>query len=146
GIRFNDQFKVYLAAGFEWNYWRLKQDVLLLENVTPLTYEDLDPEAHYAKNILTSTYLRLPITVELRSRQLKNGKREKLAFGAMTGVLLKGTQRLKSEQNGKQKYKDTFNLRTFQYGPFVRLGYDTLGLFRTYSEHDLFDNVPQQAG
>lgn len=146
GIRFNDQFKVYLAAGFEWNYWRLKQDVLLLENVTPLTYEDLDPEAHYAKNILTSTYLRVPITVELRSRQLKNGKRVKLAFGAMTGVLLKGTQRLKSEQYGKQKYKDTFNLRTFQYGPFVRLGYDNFGIFGKYYVNDLFEKSPQQDG
>lgn len=146
GVRFNDQFKIYLAAGFEWNYWRLKQNVLLLENLSPLTYQELDPEAGYAKNIFTSTYLRLPIAFELRSRQLNNGKRVKLAFGAMTGVLLKGTQRLKSDRNGKQKYKDTYNLQTFQYGPFVRMGYDNFGIFAKYYLNDLFEKSPQQDG
>lgn len=146
GMRFNDHFKVYLAAGFEWNYWRLKRNVLLQENVSPLTYQELDPSAGYSKNILTSTYLRLPLTVELRGRQLNNGKRVKLAFGAMTGILLKGTQRLKSEQHGKQKYKDTYNLQTFQYGPFVRIGYDSFGLFAKYYVNDLFEKSPDQQG
>ena len=146
GLRFNDKFKIYLAAGFEWNYWRLKQNVLLLENVSPLSYQELDPSAGYSKNIFTSTYLRLPLTFELRSRQLNNGKRVKLAFGAMTGILLKGTQRLKSEQQGKQKFKDTYNLQTFQYGPFVRIGYDNFGLFGKYYMNDLFEKSPDQEG
>ncbi|WP_313189515.1 outer membrane beta-barrel protein [Sphingobacterium sp.] len=146
GIRFNDNFKVYLSAGFEWNYWRLKQNVLLLENVSPLTYEPLDSDANYSKNVFTSTYLRLPLSFELRSRQLSNGKRVKLAFGAMTGILLKGTQRLKSDDNGKQKFKDTYNLQTFQYGPFVRIGYDDFGLFAKYYMNNLFEKSPAQEG
>ncbi len=146
GIRFSDQFKVYLAAGFEWNYWRLKQNNLLLENVTPLDYRPLDENANYSKNVFTSTYLRLPLSFELRSKPLNNGKRVKLAFGAMTGVLLKGTQRLKSEENGKQKFKDTYNLATFQYGPFVRLGYDNFGIFGKYYINDLFEKSPAQEG
>ncbi|WP_318271557.1 outer membrane beta-barrel protein [Sphingobacterium cellulitidis] len=146
GVRFNDNFKVYLSAGFEWNYWRLKQNVLLQENVSPLTYEPLDPDANYSKNVFTSTYLRLPLSFELRSRELHNGKRLKLAFGAMTGVLLKGTQRLKSDNNGKQKFKDTYNLQTFQYGPFIRIGYDDFGLFAKYYVNDLFEKSPAQEG
>lgn len=146
GVRFNDQFKVYLAAGFEWNYWRLKRNILLQEGVTPLGYQELDPAADYSKNILTSTYLRFPITAELRSRKLNSGKRVKLAFGVMTGVLLKGTQRLKSDQYGKQKYKDTYNLQTFQYGPFVRMGYSNFGIFAKYYVNDLFEKSPDQDG
>ena len=146
GIRFNDQFKVYLSAGFEWNYWRLKQNIQLLENSSPIDYVPLDESAHYSKNVFTSTYLRLPLSFELRSRQLENGKRIKLAFGAMTGVLLKGTQRLKSDANGKQKFKDTYNLQTFQYGPFLRVGYDNFGLFAKYYMNDLFEKSPEQEG
>ena len=146
GVRFTDNFKIYLSAGFEWNYWRLKQNVQLLEDVKPLTYEQLDEQAGYEKNILTSTYLRLPLSFELRSRQLQNGKRFKLAFGAMTGVLLKGTQRLKSDKNGKQKFKDGFNLQSFQYGPFLRVGYDNYGLFAKYYMNDMFQDSPQQEG
>src|SRR5690606_40079601 len=29
GIRFNDDFKVYASVGFEWNYLRLKSNVIL---------------------------------------------------------------------------------------------------------------------
>ena len=143
-MRFTDKFKVYLSAGFEWNYWRLKKDVLLLESTTPLEYRDLDPDADYSKNVFTSTYLRVPLTFELRSRKLKNGNRVKFAFGAMTGVLLKGTQRLKSEEHGKQKFKDTYNLQSFQYGPFVRFGYDDFGIYFKYYMNDLFEKSPDQ--
>ncbi|MCT1530821.1 PorT family protein [Sphingobacterium daejeonense] len=146
GIRFSDQFKVYLSAGFEWNYWRLKQNIQLLENTSPIDYVELDESANYSKNVITSTYLRLPLSFELRSKQLENGKRVKLAFGAMTGILLKGTQRLKSDANGKQKFKDNYNLQTFQYGPFVRIGYDNLGLFAKYYMNDLFEKSPEQEG
>jgi len=146
GIRFSDQFKVYLSTGFEWNYWRLKQNILLLENTSPLDYNQLDEGANYSKNVFTSTYLRIPLTFELRSKPLHNGNRVKLAFGAMTGVLLKGTQRLKSEENGKQKFKDTYNLQTFQYGPFLRIGYDDFGLFAKYYMNDLFEKSPAQEG
>lgn len=144
GIRFTDRFKMYLSAGFEWNYWRLKNDVLLLQDQTPIETEDLDHDGNFKKNVFTSTYLRLPLTFELRSHQLNNGKRVKLAFGAMTGVLLKGTQRLKSDKYGKQKFKDTYNLQTFQYGPFVRLGYDNFGIFAKYYMNDLFEKSPEQ--
>ena len=146
GLRFNDQFKVYLSTGFEWNYWRLKQNVLLLENVSPLSYDELDESNNYSKNVFTSTYLRVPLSFEWRSRQLHNGERIKIAFGAMTGILLKGTQRLKSDAGGKQKFKDTYNLQTFQYGPFIRIGYDDFGLFAKYYVNDLFEKSPAQEG
>ncbi|WP_293932700.1 outer membrane beta-barrel protein [Sphingobacterium sp. UBA6645] len=146
GVRFSDVFKVYASAGFEWNYLRLENDILLLKDVTPLEFAYLDPNSKYKKNVFTSTYLRLPLSFELRSHKLNNGKRLKFAFGAMTGVLLKGTQRLKSEEFGKQKYKDTYNLATFQYGGFARIGYDNFGLFTKYYINDMFEKSPAQEG
>jgi len=147
GLRFNDQFKVYLSTGFEWNYLRLKENVLLAENTTPLTFELKDPdEVHYSKNVLTSTYLRVPLTFELRSRKLKNGDRVKFAFGPMTGILLKGTQRLKSVQLGKQKFRDNYNFASFQYGGFARLGYGSAGVYVKYYANDLFEKSPAQEG
>ncbi len=146
GVRLNDNFKIYLSAGFEWNYWRLKNDVLIKEGITPVTVEPLDDDVNYEKNVFTSTYMRLPLSFEWRSRQLKGDNRVKLTFGAMTGVLLKGTQRLKSGENGKQKFKDTYNLQTFQYGPFIRFGYDNIGIFGKYYMNDLFEKSPNQEG
>jgi len=147
GLRFNDHFKTYLSAGVEWNYLRLKKNILLHENQSPLSYEFVDEnDVRYTKNVLTTTYLRLPLSFEWRSGKLRNGERVKVAFGAMTGILLKGTQRLKSEKLGKQKFKDNYSLATFQYGPFVRIGYDDFGIFAKYYVNDIFENTPAMKG
>lgn len=146
GVRVSDNFKTYLSAGFEWNYIRLKENILFEEGASSLSYETIDrSDVDYRKNVFTSTYLRMPVTFEWRSDKIR-GDRVKVAFGAMTGVLLKGTQRLKSEKNGKQKFKDNYNLSTFQYGPFVRIGYDDIGLFAKYYVNDMFENSPAQEG
>ncbi|HIX53463.1 MAG TPA: PorT family protein [Candidatus Sphingobacterium stercoripullorum] len=146
GVRFSDNFKVYLSSGFEWNYFRLEKNILLNKGETPLAYQEIDPEElRYSKNILTSTYLRLPLTFELRSNQNERNKRYKLAFGLFNGVLLKGTQRVKSKE-GKSKYKDNFNLQSFQYGPFVRVGYEHFGIYAKYYVNDIFEKSPDQKG
>lgn len=147
GLRFNDNFKTYFSGGFEWNYFRLEKNILLTENSSTLSYQVIDEnDVKYKKNVLTSTYLRLPLSFEWRSNKFHNGERVKVAFGAMTGILLKGTQRLKSDTNGKQKFRDNYNLSSFQYGPFVRIGYDDFGLFAKYYVNDLFENSPAQEG
>ncbi len=144
GVRFNDKFKTYISTGFEWNYLRLKQNIILDTEATPLDYAN--SEIDYKKNIFTSTYLRVPLTFEFRGKRNSHGKRAKVAVGAMTGILLKGTQRLKSEQEGKQKYKDNYNLASFQYGVFARIGFDNIGLFTKYYLNDMFENSPNQKG
>lgn len=147
GLRFTDHFKSYISAGFEWNYLRLKQNILLKENSQYIDYETIDiNKVYYKKNVLTSTYLRLPLTFEWRSSPNQHGGRTKVAFGAMTGVLLKGSQRLKSDANGKQSFKDNFNLASFQYGPFVRVGYRSFGVFGKYYVNDMFENSPNDQG
>lgn len=142
GVRTNDNFKTYISAGFEWNYLRLEKNILLNENASPISFEPGDVD--YKKNVFTTTYLRVPITFEWRSDKNNKGERVKVAFGAMTGVLLKGTQRLKSKENGKQKFKDNYSLASFQYGPFIRLGYDDFGIFAKYYVNDFFEKSPAQ--
>lgn len=147
GLRFNDRFKIYLSTGFEWNYLRFKENILLDRNSSSFSYEIIDRnDIDYSKNVLTSTYLRLPLTFEFRSKPNSNGKRVKFAFGPMTGILLKGTQRLKSKENGKQKFKNNYNLQSFQYGLFTRIGLGSMGLFGKYYINDFFEKSPNQKG
>src|SRR5690606_780087 len=80
GVRFNDAVKVYTSAGFECNYLRLKNVVILDTESTPLSYRLSD--ITYKKNILTSTYLRIPLSFEWRGRKNQRGHRPKIAFGA----------------------------------------------------------------
>ncbi|MFB2118061.1 outer membrane beta-barrel protein [Parapedobacter sp. 2B3] len=144
GYRFNDNFRLFLSAGFDWTYIRLREDIDFLENTTPLTWEQSTID--YSKNRLTSTYLRLPLTFELRSKHYSGLGRLRFAFGPEGGFLLKGTQRFKSDELGKQKFKDDYNFTQFRYGAFARFGVGSFGIYAKYYFNDLFENSPNQAG
>ena len=144
GYRFNDNFRMFLSAGFDWTYIRLRENIDFLENTTPLTWEESTVD--YSKNRLTSTYLRLPLTFELRSKHYSGLGRLKFAFGPEGGFLLKGTQRFKSEELGKQKFKDDYNFTQFRYGAFARFGVGSFGIYAKYYFNDLFENSPDQTG
>ena len=144
GYRFNDHFRIFLSGGFDWTYIRLREDIDFLEDTTPLTwtYSDID----YSKNKLTATYLRLPLTFELRSRNYHGLGRLRFAFGPEGGFLLKGTQRFKSAELGKQKFRDDYNFTQFRYGAFARFGVGSFGIYGKYYFNDLFENSPDQSG
>ncbi|HWK99529.1 MAG TPA: hypothetical protein VNQ55_06265, partial [Parapedobacter sp.] len=144
GYRFNDNFRLFLSAGFDWTYIRLRENIDFLENTTPLTWEESTVD--YSKNRLTSTYLRLPLTFELRSKHYSGLGRLRFAFGPEGGFLLKGTQRFKSDELGKQKFKDDYNFTQFRYGAFARFGVGSFGIYAKYYFNDLFENSPNQAG
>ena len=43
-----------------------------------------------------------------------------------------------SDEKGKEKVKDDFNLNPFRYGAFARLGYDDFGIYIKYYNNDVF--------
>jgi len=140
GLRFNDAFKISLATGVEWNYMRLKNNIILDRDATPLSYtETTEP---YRKNVFRSDYVRTPLTLEWRGGRNRYGKRAKIAVGAIGGILIKGRQKLKGDKM-KQVYRDSYNLASFQYGTFARVGFGSIGLFGKYYLNDMFENAPK---
>lgn len=147
GYRFDDHFRVFLSGGFDWTYIRFRENVDFRENTTPIAWDIVDRnEINYTKNRLTATYLRLPLTFEWRSKYYSGIGRLKFAAGPEGGFLLKGTQRLKSDELGKQKFKDDYNLAQFRYGAFARFGVGGFGIYAKYYFNDIFENSPDQAG
>ncbi|SEL51131.1 outer membrane beta-barrel protein [Parapedobacter koreensis] len=144
GYRFNDNFRLFLSGGFDWTYIRLREDIDFMENTTPLTWEHTD--VSFSKNRLTSTYLRLPLSFEFRTKRYSGIGRLKFAFGPEGGFLLKGTQVFKSSELGKQKFKDDYNFTQFRYGAFARFGVGDFGIYAKYYFNDIFENSPNQAG
>lgn len=142
GYRFTDQFKVSLAAGFDWTHIRLKQDILFLQDTEPLSFVESDID--YKKNRFTSSYLRIPLAFEVRTKAGVLPKRIYFAAGPMAGILLKGSQKLKSKEEGKRKVKDDFNFAPFTYGSFARLSYGSVGVYVKYYFNDMFVNSPDQ--
>ena len=140
GYKFTNQFRVTLAAGFDWTHFRLKNDVIIEKNKTPLSF--IDSDINYTKNRFSSSYLRIPLTFEVRSKGGTFNRRLRLAAGPIAGLLIQGSQKFKSKEEGKNKTKDDFNYTPFRYGAFTRVGYGAFGLYGKYYFNDIFENSP----
>lgn len=143
GYKFSDQFRMHLAAGFDWTHFRLEEDIIIREDTKPLSY--VESPIDYSKNRFSSSYLRIPLTFELQTKT-SNGRRIKWAAGPMMGVLLQGSQKLKSDEEGKMKVKDGFNFAPVTYGGFLRLGVGSVGVYAKYYFNDMFIDSPDQEG
>ena len=142
GYRFNQNFKVYLAGGFDWTLIRLKKDITLQNEPQDLTY--INEDIHFEKNRFSSSYVHIPLNFELRTKENDNGKRFYFVFGPEVGFLLNGKIKQISDERGKQKVKDDYHFQPFRYGGTVRLGYGSLGVFAKYYMNDMFDSPAQK--
>ena len=144
GYRYSDGFRIVLSAGFDWTHFRLKNDIIIKEDTNPLGYEPSN--VHYSKNRFSSSYLRIPLTFEFRTQTRGFPGRLRYSFGPIAGILLQGSQKFKSKEEGKTKNIDDFNYAPFRYGAFARVNFGGLGLYTKYYFNDMFENSPAQEG
>lgn len=144
GYRFTPNFKIYIAGGFDWTLIRLRKDITIQRDAPVLTYTN-DP-IHYSKNRFGSTYLRVPLSFEFRSKEDYKGRRFRFIVGPEAGILLGARVKQISDENGKQKIDDDYHFAKVRYGAFTRIGYGFSGLYAKYYFNDMFENSPAQAG
>jgi opacity protein-like surface antigen len=141
GYRFNPNFKMYIAGGFDWTLIRLKNNITIQQNTSDLAY--IEEPVAFSKNRLSSSYVHIPFNFELRSKENNKGKRFYFVFGPEVSFLLNGKVKQVSDERGKQKFRDDYNFQPVRVGGTVRLGYGGIGLFTKYYFNDMFDSVPQ---
>jgi hypothetical protein len=144
GVRFSNNFKIYVSGGFDWTLIRLRDNITILPNQPVLTYHQ--DNINYSKNRFSSSYLRIPLSFDFRTNEDKKGKRVHIVFGPDGGFLLDGMVKQISSENGKQKVDDTYHFTNFRYGAFTRVGYGGFGIFAKYYFNDMFENSPAQTG
>ena len=136
GYRFNSYFKVYLAAGLDWNHMRLKENITFQKKEPTLTY--ITEPVEFKKNRFSSQYLRVPLSFQLRTKDDERGNKFNFVFGPEVGFLLNGKVKQVSNERGKEKFKDDYNFNPFRYGAFARLGYSGMGVYAKYYMNDVF--------
>jgi hypothetical protein len=142
GYRFNQNFKIYIAGGFDWTHIRLRKDITIQENTPELTY--VADDVHFSKNRFSSSYVHIPLNFELRTSENSNGKRFYFIAGPEVSFLLNGKVKQISEERGKQKFHDDYNFQVFRYGGSLRFGYNGIGLFTKVYFNDMFASRPQK--
>lgn len=142
GYKVSDNFKIYASAGLDWTHFRLKRDVIILEDTAPLDYTESPID--YRKNRFSSSYIRLPVSFEYNSGSKGKDNKFKVSAGPIFGILIHGSQKLISTDDGKEKSTDDYNYAPFRYGGFARIGYKGFGVFVKYYANDMFVNSPDQ--
>ena len=142
GYRFNPNFKVYVAGGFDWTLIRLKNNITIQKNMPELTY--VEAPVDFSKNRFSSSYVHFPLNFELRTKENERGKRFYLIFGPEVSFLINGKIKQISDERGKEKFRDDYNFQKFRVGGSARIGYGWIGLFTKYYFTDMFDSAPQE--
>jgi hypothetical protein len=142
GYRFNSNFKIYIAGGFDWTMIRLRRNITMQKNTATLTY--IEEPIIFSKNRFSNSYVHIPLNFELRTKENNKGKRFRFVVGPEVGFLLNGKVKQISDERGKEKFKDDYNFAQFRYGGTLRIGYGGLGLFAKYYASDMFDSAPQK--
>lgn len=142
GYRFNSNFKIYVAGGFDWTMIRLKNNITIQSNTPDLSY--VNEPIIFSKNRFSNSYVHIPLNFELRTNENRRGNRFYVVFGPEIGFLLNGKVKQISDERGKQKFKDDYNFAPFRYGGTFRIGYNSLALFAKYYASDMFDTTAQK--
>ncbi|WP_316812100.1 outer membrane beta-barrel protein [Pedobacter heparinus] len=142
GYRFNSNFKIYVAGGFDWTHIRLKKNITMKKNSPVLDYDT--ESITFSKNRFSSFYVHIPLNFELRTKENDNGKRFYFVFGPEIAFLTNAKVKQVSKEKGKEKFNDDYNFQPFRYGGTLRLGYGGLGIFTKYYFNDMFDSTPHK--
>jgi len=143
GYRFNSNFKVYVAGGFDWTLIRLRDNITIQKNQPALNY--INEPVIFSKNRFSSSYVHIPLNFEIRTKENDKGKRFYFILGPEVSFLLNGKIKQISDERGKEKQYDDYHFQSVRYGGTFRLGYGGFGLFTKYYFNDMF-NTTAQAG
>lgn len=142
-VRLQKEGKVNLVYGatLEFNKYKFSNNTTLQKDRDQVTF--VDQMEDLKKNTLSATYLEVPLMINFRSKPNKNGNRFDMKLGGYAGVLLASKTRVKTEEAGKIKVRDDFNLNRVKYGLIARAGYSNFNFYVNYSLSSLFKKEEQ---
>lgn len=136
-VRFGDNHLNFsYGLMFEFNKYRLQNDVRLIEGVSPLMWEDVGMELR--KNKLKAAYLYLPVMFGVESNPDRVMKSFRLRAGIYAGVLTSSKQKMVGSITDREKNRDDFNLNRFRYGFRGEIGYGLINFYVHYSFAQMF--------
>lgn len=128
------------GVGIDFNNYRFEKDVILGQDSTGFLTANLDEEISYKKNKLNTQYLTVPLMLNLRFGHDEK-KMFNVSFGPNLGYLLTSHQKLKWDDNGKNKakVKDDYNIEKFRVGYELQFGYGNFIMFAKYFPNSIFE-------
>jgi len=127
------------GLGLEFSNYFFDNDNTIHELNDFIIADSLD--GNVSKSKLTTTYLRVPLILEVQFPNTIRAKRVFLSAGIVAGLKLGSHTKVVYKDDGgknKDKNRDDFNINPFRYGLTARLGFGNVSLFGDYYFTPLF--------
>jgi len=127
------------GLGLEMNNYFFDEDITIIEFGD---YVIADPlSGNVMKSKLTTTYLRIPVLLEVQFPNTVRSKRVFLSGGIVAGLKLGSHTKVVYDDDGgknKDKNRDDFNINPFKYGLTARIGFGNISFFGDYYISTMF--------
>ncbi len=140
---YKENVRVSVGLGLDWNNYRLAGDSSLRSNAPKFTmYQDSTNgrAIDFTKNKLLARYATLPVMLHFQTNENKSGKTLGVSGGVELGYLINGRLKQISEEKGKTKVNDSFNLNELRYGFIGRVHYGSIGIYGKYYPQSVFNS------
>lgn len=128
------------GLGVEMNNYSFEKSVRY--NTEPVTNITID-NIKYRKNKLAADYLTVPVMLDFNFAP-KRKRGYGFSAGVSAGYLYAARQKMKSEQNGKEKVRSDFNLEPWKLSAIGELNLGAVRLYGSYALNNLHKNGLEQ--
>ncbi len=124
------------AITIDWTQYYFTKNIRILPDQDTLTWTF--PGIEFDKNKLTTRYAQIPLLLNFNTNP---GSDNGLSFsiGGYAGVLWGGKTKQVSDEEGKEKVRDEFNLNRFRYGLTARLDLKWLDFYANLNLSQVFE-------
>jgi hypothetical protein len=127
---------LFTSVGLNIPNYRIDRNVVFSQNSDSLFLHQRNTE--FRRNKLAMTYLRVPLLIGFNTDPEEPNKAFRFRAGGFGSLLLTARNKQVSEEEGKVKRRDRFNLNRFQYGVTARIGFRFLEFYANYALNPLF--------
>lgn len=120
------------------------QNSVTLNSNEPSAFFTLNDDVRYKKNKLKVMYLSIPVMLNLETNPFKYSRSFRLSAGIQGGIRIRSWTKNKSDEFGKVKDKDDFNLNRFRLAFRGELGVGIFNIFGILNITEFFE--PEQNG
>lgn len=128
------------GLGVEMNNYSFEKSIRY--NTEPVTNITID-NFKYRKNKLAADYLTVPVMLDFNFAP-KRKKGYGFSAGVSAGYMYAARQKMKSEQNGKEKVRSDFNLEPWKLSAIGELNLGAVRLYGSYALNNLHKNGLEQ--
>ena len=136
-----NRFGLVSGLGIDFNNYQFDGNNSI-EDVNGITVSKEFPDVTLTKSKLTTTFLNVPLLLEVQIGGAKRSKRIHLAGGVIGGLKLGSHTKIVYREDGKKKKEkdqDDFNINPLRYGITARLGYRNIELYGNYYPTSFFE-------